>query len=113
MQKIIDYLEGKKTLISAMATAIWGALYQQHVISTETFQAGAVLGGCLVAVFMRLAIAKQSQPGITVLHPAGFNPTPDDLIAVKNYKTTISDSIPGTTPYVLNPANPITGAEEK
>jgi hypothetical protein len=69
MQNLIIWLEGKKTIISAIATAIWGALYQQGVIDTKTFQTGTVIGGCLIAVFMRLALAKQTQPGITVLHP--------------------------------------------
>lgn len=35
---------------------------------------------------------KDKQPGITVLHPVGFNPTPEDLIAAKNFTTTIGGS---------------------
>jgi hypothetical protein len=69
MQKIIDYLNGKKTVISAIATAIWGALYSQHVINDQTFQAGAVV---------------ECQPGITVLHPADVKPTVDVLIQPAN-----------------------------
>lgn len=104
MQKVIDFLNGKKTIISAIATAIWTALFQQGVIDEKTFQGGAVAGACLVAVFMRLAIQKQSQirigvhqaagdisvkpgvstvAGITVLHQPGVTPTPSDLIQPK------------------------------
>ena len=84
MDKLILWLEGKKTIISAVATAIWGVLYQQGAIDQKTFQEGVVIGGCLMAVFMRIALAKQGQPGITVLHPENIKPTTDNLIQPKS-----------------------------
>ena len=58
MQKIIDYLEGKRTFITAVATAIWTALWQQGLITDKAFHGGVVAGGLLIAVFIRLAMNK-------------------------------------------------------
>jgi hypothetical protein len=79
MKKIIDYLEGKRTIITAVATAIWTALWQQGIITDKAFHGGVVAGGCLMAIFLRLAMLKQSQPGITVLHPVDVKPTAENL----------------------------------
>lgn len=56
MQNILSWLIGKRTIIAATATAIWGALYTQGVISQQVFQAGAVIGISISHIFLRLAM---------------------------------------------------------
>ena len=58
MQAILNWLVGKRTIISAVAGAAWTALYSQGVIDQKTFEAGAAIAGFAGLVFMRLAISK-------------------------------------------------------
>jgi hypothetical protein len=47
------------------------------------------IGGVITVTgffFGQRALEKPSTPGVTVLHPLGFNPTPADLIVAKEVK---------------------------
>lgn len=91
MNKLISWLDGKKTIISALAGAIWTVLFQQKFIDQNTFETGGAIAAFLGILFMRLAINKNKYfVGSTtdITHPGP---------AIADVKTIIENSTITTT----------------
>ncbi len=61
MKKILEWLDGKKSILTAVTTGFFGVLMQQGIIGKETGELLMTVGGTLFAIFLRLGVKKSGK----------------------------------------------------